>query len=69
MTGTTSNESYTYNENSASNATLTISPKPNLKLQFGEDSTFYIQFYSKKKPTRFQRWMMRKLLGIVLEDM
>ena len=67
MTGTTNN--YIYNENSASNATLTISPKPNLKIQFGEDSTFYIQFYSKKTPTRFQRWMMRKLLGIVLEDM
>ena len=67
MTGTTSN--YIYKENTISDSCITIgASKSNLKLQFGEDSTFYIQFYSKKKPNKLQRWMMKKLLGIVLED-
>jgi len=42
-------------------------PEPNLKISFGENSNTHIQFYSKKKPNKFQRWMMKKLLGIVME--
>lgn len=42
--------------------------KPNLKLSFGGDSNFHIQFYSKNTPNMFQRWMLKTLLGIVLED-
>ncbi len=44
-------------------------PKPNMKLSFGEDSNFYIHLYAKKKPNKFQRWMLRKLMAIKLEDL
>ena len=58
MTGTTNNNTGIFQS----------LPKPNLKLSFGEESNTHIHFYSKKKPNKFQRWMMKKLLGIVMED-
>ena len=42
--------------------------KPNLKISFGGESNMWVHFYSKSKPNKFQRWMIRKLLGIVMED-
>jgi len=58
MTGTTNNDY---------NGAFQSLPEPNLKISFGENSNTHIQFYSKKKPNKFQRWMMKKLLGIVME--
>jgi hypothetical protein len=42
-------------------------PAPNIKLSFGEVCNTYFQFYIEKPPNRFQRWMLRKLLGIRME--
>ena len=42
--------------------------KPNLRISFGGESNMWVHFYSKSKPNKFQRWMIRKLLGIVMED-
>ena len=42
--------------------------KPNLKLSFGSNTNFHIQYYSEKTPNTFQRWMLKTLLDIVLED-
>jgi hypothetical protein len=42
-------------------------PKPNWKISFGEipDAyATYICIYIEKPPTRFQRWMIKKVLGI-----
>lgn len=44
-------------------------PEPNMQVSFGEDSNMWIKFHSKKKPNKFQRWMILKLLGIKLEDL
>jgi hypothetical protein len=40
---------------------------PNLKIYFGDDSNFHIQFYTKNAPNRFQRWLCYKCFGITLE--
>ncbi len=42
-------------------------PKPNIKVTIGEDAWTYLQYHCKKPPNRFQRWMMKKLLGIKVE--
>jgi hypothetical protein len=42
-------------------------PPPNMKITIGEDPMTFLQFYCKDRPNRFQRWMMRKLLGIKVE--
>lgn len=42
-------------------------PKPNMKVTIGEDAWTYLQYHCKKPPNRFQRWMMKKLLGIKVE--
>jgi hypothetical protein len=42
-------------------------PKPNLKVAIGEDAWTYFQYHCKTPPNRFQRWMMKKLLGIKVE--
>lgn len=42
---------------------LYIPPSPNWKLYLGDDSTCY-HFYIKNPPNRFQRWMIKKVLGI-----
>ena len=49
-------------------STFQSSPKPNIKLSFGSDANMHIQFYAKHKPNKFQRWMLRKVFGVVLED-
>ena len=47
--------------------TFKMSPAPNVKLSFGETTDTYFQFYVKKPPNAFHRWMVRKLLGIKIE--
>jgi hypothetical protein len=42
-------------------------PKPNLKVAIGEDAWSYFQYHCKTPPNRFQRWLMKKLLGIQVE--
>ena len=42
-------------------------PKPNMKVYIGEGAWTYFQYYCKVPPNRFQRWMMKKLLGIKVE--
>ena len=44
-----------------------VTPKANVKLSFGEDSTTYFQYHVKDVPNRFQRWMLLKVFGIKLE--
>jgi len=46
---------------------FTESPTPNLKIYFGKDSNFSIQFYTKNPPNRFQRWLCYKCFRITLE--
>ena len=42
-------------------------PKPNLKVTIGEGAWTYFQYHCKTPPNRFQRWLMKKLLGIRVE--
>jgi hypothetical protein len=44
-------------------------PTPNTRISFGEGSNMHIAFHSMKKPNKFQRWMLFKLLGVKLEDL
>lgn len=46
------------------NATLASPPKPNWRFYFGDGSDVYFQFYFRNPPNRFQRWMIKKVLGI-----
>ena len=46
---------------------FTSPPKPNIKVTIGEDAWTYLQYHCKVPPNRFQRWMMKKLLGIKVE--
>lgn len=39
-------------------------PKANWRFHFGDSSDEYFQFYIKNAPNRFQRWMIKKVLGI-----
>ena len=43
-------------------------PKQNVKMTFGSGTNMYFQFYCENKPNKFQRWMLKKLLGIVMEE-
>lgn len=43
--------------------------KPNIKISFGDNANFHIQFYISSPPNKFQRWMTKKLLGINIEDL
>ena len=43
-------------------------PKQNVKMTFGSGTNMYFQFYCENKPNKFQRWMMKTLLGIVMVD-
>jgi len=54
---------------SSSNDTYTFKmpPPANVKLSFGDNTDTYFQFYVKKLPNFFHRWMVRKLLGIKIE--
>jgi hypothetical protein len=58
------NETYT----SKTYTSFSSQPIPNTRISFGEGSNMHIQFHSNKKPNKFQRWMLLKLLGIKLED-
>jgi hypothetical protein len=40
----------------------------NIRLSFGGDSNTWFYFYANPKPNKFQRWMLRKVFGIVMED-
>lgn len=42
-------------------------PPPNIKITIGDDPLSFLQYHCKTPPNRFQRWMMRKLLGIKVE--
>lgn len=42
-------------------------PQPNWKLYFGDITDTYYMFYTKNPPNRFQRWMIKKILGITWE--
>jgi hypothetical protein len=44
-------------------------PVANTKLSFGKGSNMHIEFYSKKKPNALQRWLLKKMFGIYLEDL
>jgi hypothetical protein len=48
---------------------FTGQPEPNVKIAFGDVSNMYIQFYAENPPNRFQRWMLRVLLGIRMEKL
>lgn len=39
-----------------------------IKMSFGSGTNMYFQFYCENKPNKFQRWMLKKLLGIVMEN-
>jgi hypothetical protein len=43
---------------------LQIPPPANWRIMFGSDTTFTLQVYIPNPPNRFQRWMMKKVLGI-----
>jgi len=43
------------------------SPKPNVKLSFGKDTTIYFEYHVKNIPNEFQRWILLKVFGIKLE--
>ena len=43
-----------------------VPPKPNLRLQFGEDTNMCIMSHSAKVPNAFQRWMLKVVFGINL---
>ena len=42
-------------------------PKANWRFILGEESQTYFQFYLKKGPNAFQRWLYRKVFGIYWE--
>ena len=44
-------------------------PQPNWKITFGDNSNFCISFHVEKSPNKFQRWMMKKVLGINWEKL
>lgn len=46
---------------------FTPPPEPNVKITFGNDTWTFLQYYCKAPPNRFQRWMMKKFLGINME--
>lgn len=48
----------------ASACTLAAPPRPNWRFYFGDAPDVYFQFYFKEPPNRFQRWMIKKVLGI-----
>lgn len=47
--------------------TIHAPPKANWKLHFGDTTTLHFLFYLKNPPNRFQRWMIKKVLGIIWE--
>lgn len=60
-------ESTLYVSSSDDTYTFKMPPSANVKLSFGDNTDTYFQFYLEKPPNAFQRWMMRKLMGIKLE--
>lgn len=42
-------------------------PKANWKFMFGEESNTWVQFYKKKGPNAFQRWLYKKVFGVYWE--
>jgi len=44
--------------------TFTPPPKPNWKITLSKDSNTWFQFYTVNAPNAFQRWMIKKVLGI-----
>jgi hypothetical protein len=42
-------------------------PPPNMKVSVGDDPLSFLQYHCKTPPNRFQRWLMKKLLGIQVE--
>lgn len=57
----------TWNTNSTLNYSSAIVgsiPKANWRYCFGDSKDTYFQFYLKKAPNAFQRWMYYKILGI-----
>lgn len=50
-------------------STITLTQKiSNIRLSFGGDPNMWIYFNANPKPNKFQRWMLRKVFGIVMED-
>lgn len=43
-------------------------PAPTMRISFGEESNTFFNIYSKKMPNSFQRWMIRKVFGILIEE-
>jgi hypothetical protein len=41
-----------------------IPPPANWRIMFGSDTTFTLQVYIPNPPNTFQRWMIKKVLGI-----
>ena len=43
------------------------SPKSNVKLSFGDNTTTCFLYHTENVPNRFQRWMLWKVFGIKME--
>lgn len=50
------------------NSISSLIKKPNIKISFGDDANFHIEFHSIHPPNKFQRWMLQKILGIRMEN-
>lgn len=48
---------------------LYIPPSPNWKLYWGDNTNTCFHFYIKSPPNRFQRWMIKKVLGITWQPL
>jgi hypothetical protein len=52
---------------SSSTYSITNHPTANWRYSFGDSENTYFQFYIKKGPNAFQRWMYYKILGVKWE--
>jgi hypothetical protein len=53
----------------AKNYKLYTPPSPNWRLRWGDISDTCFHIYIKDPPNRFQRWMIKKVLGITWQPL